>query len=361
MSVTCVTSSEGLTRLGSAWEALYLQASNAHVFLSFDWVQTWLEVYDGIVKSQLVYCYWHDNTLVAVLPLYQSRLNGLCYFIGTGEPEESEVCSEYQDILVHSGFETYASELLKTAMSGYLKTLVLTNVRQDACLRSAIHQIAQPILINEQSNERRYFVPLKDRDISSTKLYKKANRYLNVFYRQSEATIRHPNCESDIEKQFERLVELHRRRWASRQHQIIFDNPLFLKFHTRVIKRLWRKERVVLTEIAVADEVIASFYGFKDAKSIFFYQSGINDKFKPNVSPGTIMHLIEAQAAVANQLSEYDFLGSKPENTYKNRLTEHSEPLFHIVLHGSRAARLVNMLIVLKAKIINRINRVLNG
>ncbi|MBU3021745.1 GNAT family N-acetyltransferase [Aestuariibacter sp. A3R04] len=361
MSVTCVTSSEGLARLESDWEALYQQADNAHVFLSFDWIQIWLEVFGGLVKTLLVYCCWEDDKLVAVLPLYQSRLNGMCFFIGTGEPEQSEVCSEYQDILVHPNCINGATALLQAALSAHFRTLVFKNVRHDAYLRRMINSVLPQTLIREYSQERRYFVPLAADDISRTKLYKKANRYLNAFFRQPEAAVRYPENESDVEEQFSRLITLHRQRWSSRQQQVIFDDAHFLKFHTKTITRLWRKNRLVLTEIAVGDEVIASFYGFKNPKSIFFYQSGINDKFKPNVSPGTIMHLIEARAALTHQLNEYDFLGSKPENTYKGRLTDHSEPLYRIVAHASRAAKWVHRITVFRARITNRMNRVLNG
>ena len=74
--------------------------TNQTVFQSKGWIETWLSIQSKVVKD--IYCVasYHDNELVGVLLTYINSNNKLM-FIGTGEPENEEVCPEYLDILFY--------------------------------------------------------------------------------------------------------------------------------------------------------------------------------------------------------------------------------------------------------------------
>nr|WP_252728457.1 GNAT family N-acetyltransferase [Alteromonas sp. C1M14] len=204
---------------------------------------------------------------------------------------------------------------------------------------------------------RRYFIPLQNPPLAKSKLRKKATRYYNTFLKQENATVTRPTELHEAMAIFHSLVKLHTRRWRKRQTQTIFDDRDFMAFHQQLIPRLWKSKQLALTQLAVGDEVIAVFYGFLNNKSMYFYQNGINEEFKPNVSPGSIMHLVQAQYALSEGLDEYDFLGSKPGNTYKTRLTPYHAPLFKITVYPSIVRKYREMTVLFLQKLIARFYR----
>lgn len=358
MRFSRITSHDELQALQGDWDALYDRAENGQVFLSSAWLLTWCEVFKRHIKDLSVYCVWDQHKLVALLPLYCPEANPRhLYFLGTGEPEKSEVCSEYLDILLDGAYETEAKRTLLTVIDAFSKTLFIPNIRQNAQLKRWLEEAVPKALFRQQSHLRRYFIPLHNPPLAKSKLRKKATRYYNTFLKQNGASVVRPKNLPEAVAMFQTMVTLHRRRWQKKQTQTIFDDPDFMAFHQYLIPRMWENGRLALTQLAVSDDVIAVFYGFTNDKSMFFYQNGINEEFKPNVSAGSIMHLVQAQFALSEGLDEYDFLGSKPGNTYKTRLTTREEPLFKITVYPSIVRKYREMLMVLIQKVIGRFYR----
>ena len=310
------------------WRGLYEQAVNRQIFLSFDWHHCWLKTFHRYVRCLYVFCVFDDEELVALLPLYQHvREPEQLRFIGTGEPEHSEVCSEYHDVLIR----TAASDLIISAISDALrqtgKALHLDNVRTDSVLRLVCQRAFPSQLCTERQVQTRFFLPLESDELDGTPLKKKARRFYNLVTRLGgELTI--CNHADELPAYMDALILLHKKRWGKEGRSTIFDDADFVSFHRSLTQTLLVSGELFLACLRIDGRPVSAFYGMAAGECVFFYQSGIDDAFSPNVSPGTVIHYFVAMEARKRGFKVYDFLGSGSTDDYKSRLTAEQEPLF---------------------------------
>lgn len=113
-----------------------------------------------------------------------------------------------------------------------------------------------------------------------------------------------------------RLVELHRSRWSERGrgHGVLPERAA--RFHHEVAEAFARRGELVLFEIRVGGAPVASFYGFRHRRTLYYYIGGFDPAYG-HLSPGVLAvgHAIEA--ALARGCRSFDFLrGAEP---YKMR------------------------------------------
>ena len=149
---------------------------------------------------------------------------------------------------------------------------------------------------------------------------------------------------------------MHKKRWGKANTPTIFDNRDFLQFHQALAKSLFDSDELILATLEVNGQPVAAFYGMTSADSVYFYQSGIDDGFTPNVSPGTVIHFLVAQEAAWRGFKEYDFLGASINDSYKQRLTENSEPLVAINAYHNQAQHWIDRLRVTACKVMRRLS-----
>ena len=342
MRVSVADSIEQLQALENDWEELYGDAVNANIFLSFDWIFTWLKHYSFNVSHVRIFCVWDDSQLVAVLPLYKktSRFSIEYWFIGTGEPEACEVCSEYQDILCKTGLEARVvnvfSELFKNERN--ILGLRLPNVRENALLKALLGKLPARFMIEQRACGQRFFIPTKN-GIAATKLTQKSRRYLNVFNRLPQAMVTEPQSETEVIESFDTLTALHNARWQKRLATTIFENAHFNRFHRDLIIKLFRQERLSMMIIKVEERDIAAIYCMQSGNDMVYYQSGHDDSFRPNISAGNLSHFFQASKAANKHFDSYDLLASKSADSYKSKLVECQEPIYSISFYRSRFLR----------------------
>jgi len=65
IKIEIVDTIDGFISLEEAWDLLYEDNSNVTVFLSWDWMYTWWEVYHNSISSQLfILCAYENNELI---------------------------------------------------------------------------------------------------------------------------------------------------------------------------------------------------------------------------------------------------------------------------------------------------------
>lgn len=309
------------------WRGLYEQAVNRQIFLSFDWHYCWLKTFQRYVRRLYVLCVYDDGELVALLPLYQHiREPAQLRFIGTGEPEQSEVCSEYHDVLLRKEVSEPVLVALSAALKQTGKALTLNNVRSDSVLRLVCQQTFPAELSTELQVQTRFYLPLETDELDGTRLKKKARRFYNLVTRLGgELTICHHA--EELSSYMDELITLHKQRWGKDGRSTIFDDADFIRFHRSLAQSLLVSGELFLAYLRIDDRPVSAFYGMAAGESVVFYQSGIDDTFSPNVSPGTVIHYYVALEARKRGYKVYDFLGSGSADDYKSRLTAEQEPL----------------------------------
>lgn len=310
-----------------SWRGLYENAANRQIFLSFDWHYCWLNTFQQYVHRLFVFCVYDDGELVALLPLYQHvREPFQLRFIGTGEPEHSEVCSEYHDVLVRTASSDALISTISDALNQTGKALSLDNVRTDSVLRLICQNVYPAELSSEQQVQTRFFLFLESDELDGTRLKKKARRFYNLVSRLGgELTI----CDraDELPAYMGELMSLHKKRWGKDGRSTIFDDEDFVRFHHSLAQSLLVSGELLLACLRIDGRPVSAFYGMAAGESVFFYQSGIDEGFSPNVSPGTVIHYYVAMEARKRGFKVYDFLGSGSADDYKSRLTAEQEPL----------------------------------
>ena len=63
---------------------------------------------------------------------------------------------------------------------------------------------------------------------------------------------------------------------------------------------------------------------------MYFYQSGIDETFQPNLSPGLLNHLLLIKSCQDKELSAYNLLNSANINDYKSTMSQQGLAVFTI-------------------------------
>ena len=336
MQLRVIDTPEEAFNVKPLWQDLYQRAENAHIFLSPAWNLTWLDTYRHLISRLQFLCVFHSNgQMIAALPLYERKGEPFrLRFTGTGEPEESEVFSEYHDVLVCREHVDTVTAILIEAIKSTGKGLVLNNVKHDALLLRLADEAYPPSLVDHTVAQKRYFMTLEDDGLAGTKLKKKAKRYYNLFIRLG-GQLHICSDPASLDAFYSVLTDLHRLRWEGEQQNTIFDDVYFNRFHQSLAGQLLKQGTLLLAYAEVGGKPVSAFYGMKSGDSVYFYQGGIDSGFSPNISPGTLIHYLMAEYAAGQGMKGYDFLSSGVKQSYKQSLTEFSEPVYSTTAYAS--------------------------
>ena len=108
---------EQLKQYIEQWQELVL-TSQANLFCSPQWIMTWVDIYWQPSWKLKVILGFNNNKLIAIAPLYLQIKSGLLSIstllpLGQGEPEESEILSEFQDLVIADKFDYIYVEFAK--------------------------------------------------------------------------------------------------------------------------------------------------------------------------------------------------------------------------------------------------------
>ena len=334
ISTRIINNVHEMKAIRSSWLELERNAQFKTAFNSFDWVSTWAEFYKEHIEKLLIFTSWDAEALVCVLPLYisKSNLKTACY-IGSYEPTDIETCSEAQDFLMRSSAVDVSeplSVIQSTMRKEGLNSIRLSNVSPNALILSAVESSDFPTTINLV--RRRYLVDIPD---GAEKLIRKTKRLRNAALRAG-MRICQVTTEHDLERVFNALITLNRKRWISRGYKAIFDAHVFREFHRNIARKLLSTGSLSMLYLEQGSEVIGVNYGIRSNNTVIFYQSGFDEDKKPNVSPGKLLHSAQAQKAREQSLSHYDFMSSSLDETYKQSLASSSEPVYEVEIHAHK-------------------------
>jgi len=171
----------------------------------------------------------------------------------------------------------------------------------------------------------------------SASFLKKKKRTLNKFEKLSKSQDCHfivVNNIGDALKLYKKLIELHKKRWEHKNKPGVFSNNDFYEFHKNFIIKSFEKGMIVLSAIQIENEIISVNYSIKWHNTLYFYQSGIDECYKPNLSPGLLNHLLLIQYCREQDIQQYNLLKSA-KNDYKSQFSQLGDELIDITMLSS--------------------------
>jgi|TARA_R110002012_G_scaffold225600_3_gene397557 CelD/BcsL family acetyltransferase involved in cellulose biosynthesis len=314
----------------TAWESLYAKSKHATIFTSFAWVTTWASVYQHTIEKLFIVTVNKAGVLVGVIPLYVRKVDTTtAWFISSGEPSQSETCSERQDLLGDESILASALDSLRDLMIEFgIKRLSLNNVSPSALITSWCSSSNIRYLTSKRG--RRFYIPS---ECGRSKLEKKVRRGRRAA-KNLNAKYIHVKSRDELQTAFASLKALNAKRWKEKGHPAIFDDLLFSQFHQEILNKLLDEQRLSLVMLEVEDQIIAVNYSIISGQDLIFYQNGIDTHFKPNISPGLLLHYEQLLLAKESGLSAYDFMMSTNADSYKRSITERSEAVLSLCIYS---------------------------
>ena len=306
----CIQHVSDLRSIESEWLALHTVCRGTP-FDSPQWLLTWIDRFWQSQWRLSVLVGYNDDKLVVLAPLYINRSSSILSFkklmpLGQGEPEDQEVLSEFQDVLVLPGYENTLAELAEqieliefdvfewrylTNKANALELIKSEPRLQKKCIG---HRFVNSSNLNEGD-------PLsKSSKIKHQRMANKLKNYL-VEFQWLEPS----------EPLWNTMKDFHQQRWNQKQKLGAFHHTNFNQFHSED-----RIRKMSLMCVMKIDQQIAAIHYFMKSKdTLFFYQSGWNDAFE-QYAPGFCLHMWGIQN---NPADYYDMMFSQEKAGYKRR------------------------------------------
>jgi len=343
-------SADDLRKLEAAWKEIQRSGGVSHPMYTWEWMGTWWEIF-GEGRSLLAIIVREGGKAVAIAPFVRrkARMDRLFSFrrlelMGTGEPEQDEVYSEYVDLPTIPGTgsevaETLIEELFEAVGQDECDDVVFYRVR----LKSIVHHVARKLAekkgltMSHLSSGKCPYAALPgrleqyDQKLSSSRR-QQIRRSIRSLERKGKVSFAKAETVVNALETLNQLSELHEARWTTCGKPGAFASAKFSEFHNRFIRRTFSMGWPELWTLRVGTEAVACLYNIRYRDRICFYQSGVKT-FKDNrLRPGIVAHYFAIKDAIESGAKEYDFLLG--ESRYKMSLSNATREL--VTLRVSR-------------------------
>jgi len=321
-------------------------------FMSWEWLAQWLQTYQDYIHELKIICVLHNDKTIAIAPFYigKSKVFGVTQntlsLIATNEPECCEIASEFIDIAYVTKHKQKISELLSEQL------IKLNKVTQysfkDLNKNSLMYLVCQKtkpqmLTYEEQRSGYQFVTDTNNHPQYSASFLKKKKRILNKYNKMCDTQ----NCQfiiankkTDALNLYEQLVQLHQKRWNKKNKLGVFSNTYFYQFHKSFIEKYFDKDMIALSAIQIDNQIISVNYSIKWRNILYFYQSGIDQCYKPNLSPGLLNHLLLINYCEKQNIKQYNLLKSSKADDYKSQFSQLSDELINITMLSSNKLNL---------------------
>ena len=325
LKVDVVCDGLSFAALRGEWDEL-LDDSEAGVFNSWEWLYPWYRRIAPERELRIIEAR-SDGRLVGLMPLCLERRRAagriarrLC-FLG-----ESEVGSDYLDIVARRGFELPVAQAAAAAlrqMSSDREWDLLDLVDLDS--QSASVQVLREIFEAAKYRVRtspRYVCPFETFGAGETfERFLARTRRQDNFLRRRNWLEKQPGYRLEIERRPDRMasplsefLRLHGLRWASDGGSQGIRGARTEGFHRDAIELLAERGQARLYTLAIGSRPLASVYAIVHRRKFIFYQSGYDPEWRGK-SVGLVLLGETFRDCLAGGLAEYDFL--RGEEAYK--------------------------------------------
>ena len=309
MQVRVITDIEDLAAIGADWLDLW-RRSGATPFQSLMWLLPWWRHFGSNELHAIEFR--EGGRLEALAPLYILRddSESLGLFLGTG-------ISDYLDVLGDAAFMDHIAradcqvwELQQLRESSPILNAPLPNGWSD----------------NVEDQDPCLVLPLAE--LSPSTHFQKKLRY---YRRRLEPVTFEEATPDNLNALLQALFDLHAARWQRRDMPGMLADDVIQQFHRDAAKAMLDAGALRMYAMRSADRIVATFYGFADATTVYYYLSGYDPELE-KLSPGTVVIAHAIERAQRDGAATFDFLrgaeeyktswGAKPRMNRRRQLVK---------------------------------------
>ena len=333
IAVQFLTTTEEFARLAPEWNRLHAKAVAASVFNSWLFQYQWWQVYGAGQPLRILVALDRGET-VGILALYIQKVVVLgapvrvLRFVGSGGDTGPD---DLGPVLAAEREHIVAAKLARAALRlSDFDAAVLSDIDPKSVFAAAFEEAAADArrAIFSEVSERIAYIDLpaswgqflqsmtSDRRSRLKKARRKCEAaHQSRFFVWSDA--------ASLDTVIDRLVELHRRRWAEAGGTGSFATPEYIEFHRQTMKSAFARGWLRLYCLELDGELAAITYCYRFRNRIFLMQAGFDPKLaRSNPGKALLGHALEHAIGEGNEV--FDFL--KGEHRYKDELaTGHRE------------------------------------
>jgi CelD/BcsL family acetyltransferase involved in cellulose biosynthesis len=344
LRIVAVHGEGSLDDVAGPWNAL----AGDVPFRRWEWAQTWWRHYQDAHSQLFTLLVFDDQQhLVGIAPWYVSRnrrQGRVVRFLGSGE-----VCSDYLTVLAEPEWAEVVAERiaqwLATEGASQWDLLDLSGVEASDATIAALERglVAHGRLVDRQPDMScwRAALPGAWEQFLATLSKSRRERTRALLRRAIDtgrAVVHQVRTESDLERGFAILIDLHQKRRRSLSQAGCFASERFTEFHREMAGRFLADGRLRMLWTELDGQPVAVEYSFVGGETVYYYQGG----FEPELAderPGWLGFAVSLKLAIEQGYQSYDFL--RGDESYKASWRAAARPLVHVRAVGTRrSARL---------------------
>lgn len=325
--VQFLTGADDFARLAQPWNRLHEEAATASIFTSWVWQYQWWQVYGAGQPLRLLVALEAGHP-VGILPLYiqTTRVLGmpvrLLRFVGAGADTHPD---DLGPVLAALREAEIARQLARAALQvAEVDVLVASDLdprspfsralelaAAEAGRASLLHPGERIAYVDLPENWSKFMQSLtSDRRTRLRGARRKASAAHDVrFFVWDDA--------ARLDEAIDRLVELHRRRWAAAGGSESFQSAEYVEFHRRIIRASFARGWLRLYCLELDGEIAAITYCYRFRNRVFLMQAGF-DPAQARCNPGKVLLGHALEHAIGEGNTVFDFL--RGEHRYKDQL-----------------------------------------
>lgn len=335
-AINIVDNQSDFSELKDDWDRLSKTDKHASLFSSFAWIDSWLHHYWSEEYKLHVVLIKENLSLVAILPFYFNPAQNTLMFLGSGEPEDREVSSEYLDILLDDS--VVATETLYSFIADYMGSLSQCTFAFSNCISSS-HIFRITLLLKRnliRATGKRFSIELPKSidsiyDNFSVNQRKKARLIVNRF-NKNEGLHFHSVTSKGYNYLWQSLNNLHTHDWNSRGKPGAFSHPVFSQFH-EFLHNKYPDTPQLFCYLTLDGKIIAINHYYRFKNTLYFYCAGTSKASIPNLSPGLLLHML-CLSDLSDQTLVYDLMKGSLTGSYKEKFCDHSGYFYSITIYG---------------------------
>jgi CelD/BcsL family acetyltransferase involved in cellulose biosynthesis len=336
-----VTTRAEFEKLEPVWNSLLENSASRALALTWEWQSTWWAVFGNSGRELNILVARHGTEIVGIAPLLRRTVPhyGMPFtrleFLGTGENEADEICSEYLDLIIRQGLE--AEVIAK--MLRYLyeddntwDEISLGSIQSESPSLAIFGQLRPTSAATHQivTREKTSYIGLPG---TYTEYFSRLGSNMRRDIRRDRRTaaakgvdLRVIESEESFEANFQILVGLHEARWRPHGKPGAFASEKFSRFHRLLAGKILKNDWIKLFILVVSERPIAALHVFAYDNKLLIYQSGLSDDDPAIAHPGTLVRDMAIEWAIDHGFSEWDMLRTRLRS-YKLRWSDHSRDI----------------------------------
>jgi len=361
--LTVITSYQEFKQHSTSWEIFRKQQNDNAICNNWHWLKAWIDVFWQPKDQLYIHIWYYQEKIIGIIPCYLKKTfaGNELRFLATGEPQESEVCSEFQDFLLS---EKFKEEILTQFTCEVLANNNISAITFENTLTTSIaYQWFKKLTISHWKNsvnkaERRYLIPVRKTQHEQISSFKSKNikRHAKKVLVDTSWDVIIIDDASSLATFYHQLAEEHNKSWNGRGKTGAFEQTDFVVFHLKFSQKMFENNKLVAFKLTLGNEFLALFYGIIDGDTLYYYQSAINHNSKLS-SAGVAMHITALDIARENNLAFYDLMKGDV-NSYKKQYIKSDIQVVSASMYTLKYKYLMNFVKVFQ-KLIMKVEKVL--